>query len=350
MRNERSLLIKYEHMNATEEDFEPHRIPVTVIASFIGFCIISCSVALLFQSNTFIAKRKAVQYMVLSSFGLLFYLRDSVAIVWTYPEYNDDVSTTYMYYLIAVPFHFLPIVVRSWRIFCVYRPTPTWQCKMEPITSRRKRGHQWMLTRLAILFGPWIIIAFPLAWDPFIPYYTFIGINGVVAIANLILAILLFSIRLELRPKYLDETSSLIAYSILSVIEWIFANTIYILALLIDISGALIYYVYIDMALIGVMWIVTTGKLLYRVYTRRDVIGDKKPGLETRDIQKALQRVSVILEEKDNIGLTGREYNDGLTRLRNIVISEEVESQRSGFSVEIEMTSTSDGEESDVKT
>ena len=72
--------------------------------------------------------------MVLSSVGLLFYLRDTVDIAFTYPmypstsplliyipyhvlihnRYNKKVSATYMYYLIAVPFHFIPVIVRSW--------------------------------------------------------------------------------------------------------------------------------------------------------------------------------------------------------------------------------------------
>jgi hypothetical protein len=280
---------------SSEEDFNggfvPHRIPVTVIASLIAFFIIGCNIALLLQQHTFIGKRKAVQYMVLSSFGLLFYLQDTLHIVWDYEEYNSDVSTTVIYYAIAVPFHFLPVIIRSWRIFCVYRSTPTWNCTMEPITSRRRRGHKWMLLRIAIIYIPWAICSIGIIWDPDIPYYVYIGMNGTYAIANFLLTVLLYHMRAELRPKYLDETSSLLVYSILSLIEWAFANTIYILALLVDMTWIMIYYCYIDLFLIGMIWFFTTGKTLYRVYKRRDVIGDKRPELGKRDIQKALQRM-----------------------------------------------------------
>jgi hypothetical protein len=86
---------------------------------------------------------------------------------------------------------------------------------------------------------------------------------------------------------------------------------------------------YIDMALIGIIWALTTGRLAYRVYVRRDILGDKKPELAPRDIQKALQRVSVKLE----MGNSRRSNNNTLLEERahyprvaegNIEIKEEV--------------------------
>jgi hypothetical protein len=146
------------------------------------------------------------------------------------------------------------------------------------------------------LYIPWAITSVGLVFNPNIPYYIDIGLNGIVAIANFVLTVQLYHMRLELRPKYLDETSSLLVYSILSLIEWIFANTLYILAFLVDISGVIIYYMYIELVLVGLMWSLTTGRLVHRVWVRRDIVGDKKPELATQDIHKALQRVSVMLD------------------------------------------------------
>jgi hypothetical protein len=267
-----------------------NRVPITIIIGLIACCFVAGSIALLFHKDTFIAKRKAFQYMIISSIGLLFYLRDTLEIAWTYPAYITNVSTTYVYYLIAVPVHFLPVLVRSWRIYCVYKSTPTWKCTMEPITSRRRRGHKWMFIRIFVLYLPWAGISIGLRWNQNIPYYVYIGLNGIVAIANFVLTVLLYRMRNDLRPKYLDETTSLLTYSLTSLIEWIWANTIYILALLMDTSGIMVVYMYVDVFLIFNMWLLTTGKTLYRVWARRDVVGDTKPELGARDIQKALQR------------------------------------------------------------
>jgi len=280
--------------SSDSEGVADHRIPITIIASLIATCFILGSVALVFQKDTFIAKRKAFQYMVLSTVGLLFYLRDTIEIAWTYPDYNSNPRVTYMYYLIAVPLHYIPVIVRSWRIYCVYRSTPTWKCQMEPITSRRRRGHAWMLKRIIILYIPFIPICFGLVFNQasVIPYYTYIGLNGVYAIGNFSLTILLYNIRMELRQKYLDETSCLISYSVASLVEWIFANTLYILGLFNSVYGIIVYYMYIELALIWIMWFLTTGRICYRVWIRRDLMGDKKPELGDHEIQKAMQRVN----------------------------------------------------------
>eukprot|EP00026_Physarum_polycephalum_P010848 Phypoly_transcript_11030.p1 GENE.Phypoly_transcript_11030~~Phypoly_transcript_11030.p1 ORF type:complete len:350 (+),score=19.14 Phypoly_transcript_11030:76-1125(+) len=345
MRHERDLL-SHAGMDSNA-DFKSNRVPVSVIALTIGACILASCIALLFQRNTFIGKRKAVQYMCLSSIGLIFYLRDSLDIVWTYPKYNNDVSTTYMYYLIAAPFHFLPVIVRSWRIFCVYRSTPTLYCTMEPITSRRRRGHRWMLSRIFALYIPWVITSLGLIWDPNIPYYTFIGLNGIAAIVNFVLTILLFKMRMELRPKYLDETSSLVTYAVLSLIEWAFANSVYIYVLVTTNSAnIMIYYIYIDMFMIAIMFSLTTGRLLYRVVLRRDILGDKKPELGRQDIQKALQRVSEQ-PDMDQSMIDSKEVRTTYRRVDGVVIEiqEEVESHKSEFSLEMTTTSEIESDE-----
>ena len=49
------------------------------------------------------------------------------------------------------------------------------------------------------------------------------------------------------------------------------------------------------------MWVLTTGKLLYRVWIRRDLVTDKKPELGPKDIQRALRRVSLKRDSESEI-------------------------------------------------
>lgn len=50
-------------MSSDSEGVTDHRIQVTVIASIIAALFICGSIALIFQKDTFIAKRKAFQYL-----------------------------------------------------------------------------------------------------------------------------------------------------------------------------------------------------------------------------------------------------------------------------------------------
>jgi len=274
-------------------DIEAHRLPVTVLGGCLAFTFVAGSIALLIQTNTFIAKRKSSQYMVLATVGLLFYIRDTLDIAWNYPAYNDYEYETFLYYLIAVPIHFLPVMIRSWRIFCVYRPTPNWHFQMDSLAVRKRRSHLWMVTRMFFIYLPFAFVALGLYWDPSIPYFTYVALNGVYAITNLVMTYKLYTMRLELRPKFLDETKALLSYSVVALVEWIWTNVIYLYAYVGGVDGPLVPYMYIDLFLVALMWGLTVGKVLFRVWKKRKLEGDQKPQLTDAAIKIARDKVNV---------------------------------------------------------
>lgn len=150
------------------------------------------------------------------------------------------------------------------RIYCVYRPTVSWKLDIENLSCRKKRSDKWMLIRMLALYIPFVFTGIGMVWDmvqyniymfqhtnrPFqdIAYYTFIALNGVYAYLNFSLTYKLYTIREELRPKFLDETSTLLSYpvitespthyfyypiySIIALAEWAWVNSIYLFAII----------------------------------------------------------------------------------------------------------------------
>jgi len=94
-------------------DLRPHRLIVTAVCSLVAIILIIGALLCMVKKNTFLARRRSTQYLVLASVGLLFYVRDNISLVWTYPEYGSRQYNTLLYYIIAVPFHLLPVIVRS---------------------------------------------------------------------------------------------------------------------------------------------------------------------------------------------------------------------------------------------
>jgi hypothetical protein len=251
------------HDSAIESMIVPHRIPVTVIAGISAACMISGSCFLLLQRNTFAFRRKAALYLVLATAGLLLYLRDSLAIIWTYPAYDCDNTSFYLYYLAAAPFHIIPLLVRSWRTYCIYRETPNiLTCRIDTILSERVRRHEWMAWRIALSYIPFVLVVSFVAINQDTAYYVWIGVETTYTIGNFILAMILFRMRHELRSKFLDETRSLYVYATIALIEVIFSNTMYILAYTYY-ELLIIYYVYGDIIIVSLMWFLTGGRTIY---------------------------------------------------------------------------------------
>jgi hypothetical protein len=194
-----------------------------------------------------------------------------MAILWTWPEYDNDTSSTFLYYLVAIPMHILPVMARSWRIYCIYRPTPNWRFKMETNfhPSPKRRGHSWMFVRMAWWMTPWWMGALLTLYDDTsnLSYYYYIGLEGIFLFFNVTINWKLYTIRGELRHKSLDETKSLLMYSILCILEWMWSNTVYLTVQ--ESKKHLIpvwIYIYVDLFLIFFMWLLTGGRALYKVW------------------------------------------------------------------------------------
>lgn len=247
------------------------------LACAISLLIIVGGVLLLLRKGTFIAKRKSAQYLVLASVGLLFYLRDDAALALTFPSYEGTSYNYLLYYLVAVPVHIFPIMARSWRILCIYRPTHNWRCSMDRPFAPIPRKHLWMFSRMLVWYIPWAVVGALVCYNIDISFYIFIGFEGIYGFAELAINWKLFTMRTELRARYLDETKSLLAYSIISQLQWAWTNILYLY--IFDWDGdqsLLVLYVYGDFFFITLMWSLTTGKALLRVWMRSHIHEDKK--------------------------------------------------------------------------
>jgi len=252
----------------------PHIIPVTVIGCFFAAWILSGSIYLVFRRNQLLFRRKAALYLVLSSVGLLLYIRDTLAIAWTYPIYCCDLASFLLYYLGAAPFNFLPMVIRSWRTFCIYRPTPNFgTCQTEDMLGMRIRRHRWMIQRMVINYIPFMLPLAALAYSLDLAYYLWVGVESVYAIINFALAWQLYLMRGELKGKYLDENLSLFAYSTIAALEVVFGNLLYMLAA--TQTNLLLVYMYGDLVIVFTMWLLTGAKAIFIMRKKTKEIDNK---------------------------------------------------------------------------
>jgi len=275
-----------------------HRVTVTVIASVIAVFIIMGGILSFVKKDTFIARRKATQYIVLATIGLLFYLRDNLAIVWTYPEYDSDDVNTFLYYLVAVPLHFLPVMVRSWRIYCIYRPTLNWKFQMDYNFAKfvKRRGHAWMFIRMGLWMIPWGLVSLLTLYDHTmrIVYYVYIGLEGVYAFLSLAINWKLYTIREELRPKFLDETKCLLIYSVMCVLEWLWTNTLYLIMQFSNHEPMLAIYIYGDLFFVFSIWALTGGRILYKVWKQNQKV-DKKPDINCLELRYSTSKAPNVV-------------------------------------------------------
>jgi len=279
------------------------RVAFTVVASLSAAIMIAGSILLLSQRKEAIYRRKTSQYMILASVGLLFYIRDNLAILWQWPEYNDDLTSFLLYYLIAVPVHFLPILLRSWKITCVYKLTPNWNCSWDTPMSGKQRGHKWMLIRLGILYLIWPLVAFLIFSSENNAYYLWIAIELLFALTNLGLAFVLWSLRKELQKYVLDDSKSLIGYSCVAVIECIVTNTFYMFAE--EDSIYLVPYLWADITLVNLMWWLSVGRTLINVIVKknktRKSLDPTSAGIQlSQSVKVTLETLSKDRKDKDS--------------------------------------------------
>jgi len=262
-----------------ENMIKPHRAPVTTICSIVAGCMIAGSIYLLVQRNSFIFRRKAAIYLVLATCGLLLYVRDTIAIVWTYPAYDCAESAFILYYVGAVPFHIIPLLIRSWRTFCIYRATPNiLTCRYDTLLNDKVRRHKWMVWRMSFCYLCFLLILLLLFLSQDAAYYAWIGLEGAFNLCNFLLTWKLFSMRAELRNKMLDETKSLFIYASIAIIEVIYSNTMYIVAgSAYENTYLIIYYMYGDIFLVSAMWFLTGGKAVYFLLKTGKEVKPEKP-------------------------------------------------------------------------
>jgi len=280
------------------EVLQAHRIPLTAIAAVTLSCMISGSIFLLKQRKTFIFRRKAVQYLALATVGLMLYVKDSLTIIWTYPRYDCDLQSYMMYYLGAAPIHVIPIFLRSWRIYCIYRETLNINCTYDTLLSAKVRRHKWMWTRIAVAYIPFLVVAPFVMVNENLTYYIWICVEGVYGLANLILALRLYFMRSELQEKFIDETRSLILYAVIAFIEIICSNILYISSTNYK-NSLIVVYLYVDLTLVSLMWFLTGGKAVYQIWKRKghreSKFNPRVGQLDTEAIERAKQLIELNL-------------------------------------------------------
>jgi len=192
-----------------------------------------------------------------------------------------------MFYLIASPFHNIPVILRSWRILCIFQNTPNWNCKMNTEFRRMhtRRTHSWMLIRMFVGYTPFAI-AVGIGWqfcnNQTIALFGFTQMALTILqfcyqIAGLVITWRLHKIRGELHAKHLDETKNLRIYAILCLVETVWsASTLGAYNFKAD-DSLVVVYAYGRLFLVILLWSASVGRNVYRVVTYRNVGGDEKP-------------------------------------------------------------------------
>jgi len=89
-----------------------------------------------------------------------------------------------------------------------------------------------MFTRMGLGLVPWFFPPLGLLWKSTYyidPYYFYVGLEGIYVMLSLLVSWKLYCIRHELKQKFLNEAKSLLSYSVVCLIEWIWTNSIYLI-------------------------------------------------------------------------------------------------------------------------
>jgi len=206
-------------------------IAFTVIISLLITTMLLCDLFVLTKRNQLLSFRKSSSFLIYSSFGNVSILISHMIIVWNWP---DTPTIQYIFFYYGFALFVIPIILRTWRIICIYSTSPNFPLLLEPklhinfsfnrIVTPQKRGRAWIYKRFFISLLPSVLITFVLisnltdadavwtAWD-------FIILSGIILVT-----IRLFQIKKEITIKDLEESQLLISFSILVIFYFILDN------------------------------------------------------------------------------------------------------------------------------
>jgi len=167
------------------------------------------------------------------------------------------------------------------------------------------RQHCWMFSRMFVWYIPWLLIFVVIIFSGDALYYACIGLEGIYNSVALIVNWKLFNFKNELRPRYLDETTSLLVFSFISLLQWIWTNSIYLYLGFEGHDYLLLVYIYGDLFLLTCMWSLTTGKTLFRVWTKRYVSEDKQVKFYLPKLAQGVQDLNVTDDSVDTDNSSG---------------------------------------------
>jgi len=318
----------------------------------ISIIIIADAVYLKYRKASDSAHKNAGLWLVISSFGMILICL-SVYFLSALAPLNSYYFPFYVLHTCGYALLFVPVILRSWRVICLFRSTPDCiigispcrlQCKMASMQVPVGRGNPWFTIRLFIFLLPLIAIfvtgdqLLKNNTDDYNDYYdTFKTTVDYIRAAYYILILLLlylssfiiYSTRDDITITYLDESSSLgifvlfaTAYTALAEIFlwWIVIRS--------DLRSPWIYYysLYTIFAML-VMYTTTTGFKCYiaiRDHTSKNrfparssddnpdynstpnVLGDSNTSTGIGDIPKNALAGVVIVEDVSKRQTTGQ--------------------------------------------
>jgi len=206
-------------------------IAFTVIICILISVMLLCDLFVFTKRKQLLSFRKSSSFLIYSSFGNVSILISHILIVWYWP---DPPIIHYILYYYGFSLFVIPIILRPWRIICIYSTTPNFPLQSEPqlqinfslsrITTSQKRGRKWIYKRLVIALIPSVLITFvllasledaDLVWT----IWDFIVLFGIILVT-----IRLFQIKKEITLKDLEESSLLIVFSIIVIFYFILDN------------------------------------------------------------------------------------------------------------------------------
>eukprot|EP00128_Syssomonas_multiformis_P002623 Colp12_sorted_trinity150504_noHs@1005 len=129
----------------------------------------------------------------------------------------------WLFYMFGWPFVFLPILLRSWRVVCIYYPTYNWNFTLQPVTRPKLRNEQWLLIRLVLLLLPFVIAyVITAVHDTETIKFVATGLQGAMILAMAIMAYLHWRIREKLQKHDIDESRVLLSFSAMIVVYFIY--------------------------------------------------------------------------------------------------------------------------------
>jgi len=246
-------------------------IAFTVVISILISIMLLCDLFVLTKRKQLFSFRKSSSFLIYSSFGNVCILIADILVVWNWP---DTPVIQYVIYYYGFSLFVVPIILRSWRIICIYSTTPNFPLLLEPqlhinfslshITTSQKRGRQWIYKRFIIALIPTVLITFvllssledaDLVWT----IWDFVLLFGIILVT-----IRHFQIKKEITLRDLDESSLLIFFSII-VIFYFIVDNIFWWGFLISDPGLVEYHIMVAIILQTIIFCCSVGYYIYLI-------------------------------------------------------------------------------------
>jgi len=246
-------------------------IAFTVIICILISVMLLCDLFVITKRKHLLSFRKSSSFLIYSSFGNVSILISDILVVWYWP---DAPIIQYVIYYYGFSLFVIPIILRTWRIICIYSTTPNFPLEFKPqlqinfsfshITTSQKRGRKWIYKRFIIALIPTVLITFvllssledaDLVWT----IWDFILLFGIILVT-----IRHFQIKKEITLRDLDESSLLIFFSII-VIFYFIVDNIFWWGFLISDPGLVEYHIMVAIILQTIIFCCSVGYYIYLI-------------------------------------------------------------------------------------